>query len=308
MQGSPQALVALERCQCAGFFSKYWKRRKLDDTEMIQEGLRVGFTTTRSDLGQAAGEHCYKLGSDPGLQTDQADSHSQVVHLAALADILATSIRKKEEAPWVLPDPVKLGNGVVWRSEAFLSPDETHLRRVVLVSSWSDDRHYAEARSWRTLGEVCALEMPMQEIVCVIGASRNGKRHSWWTHGLRHPFNRKLRFRKKHQIDDGFKASWNEVWREDFDDISTRDWLQAMLDDGVLKDSLFKVDVPIPEKVARQQIIDLAIRKLDRVSQMESRPDKNLSTCDWPTPCHFRTPCHRNEEPNGRYGFVQIDR
>ena len=179
-------------------------------------------------------------GSSSGLVTDHLSVYDQVVHLATLADILATAIRKNNEVPWAVPERRELASGVSWTSEAFLSSDGTHLRRVALVSNWSDDRHYSEARSWRSLGEVCVYGLPMQQVVAVIGQSRSGKRHSWWSHGLRHPQNKVLRFRKKNEVGQGFKSSWKEVWREDYDDLTTQDWLQAMLEDEVLKDCLLR--------------------------------------------------------------------
>lgn len=296
----------LERCQCAAFFAKNWKLHKLEETAMIQEGLRAGLTTADADHGQCAGEAVYGLGSEPGLSTSHFDVHGQVVHLAALADVIATVVRKKSEAPWTVPEAIELASGATWRSGAYLSPDGTHLRRVALVTNWSDDRHYAEARSWRTLAEICVYGLPMQQVVCVIGQSWSGKRHSWWTHGLRHPVNKKLRFRKKNQIEQGFKSSWREIWREDYDDITTQDWLKAMIEDDVLKDVCFNVSVPVPEKTARQRIVDLAQRKLEIIAKMSTVPDKNLSTCDWPTPCSFRSPCHSGNQPSIKYGFVQI--
>ena len=306
MYSSAEILEAYERCQCMAFFAREWKRQKMSDVEMLQSAIRIGVTTEREDHGQAAGEHCYSLGSEPGLQTDHYEVYAQVVHLAALADIVSTVIRKPKEKPWLLPEPRELASGITWRSKAYLSPDGSHLRRIAFVSSWSDDRHYSEARGWRSLAEICVYGLPMQQVVCVVGQSRSGKRHSWWTHGLRHPENKKLRFRKRNQIEEPFKATWREVWREDFDDITTQEWLQAMLEDDVLKDCCFNVSVPVPEKTARQQIVDLAARKLEIIGKMEAKPDQNLSTCDWPTPCPFRTPCHRQESPSKKYGLVQI--
>lgn len=304
---SAALLTAFERCRVAAYFARDWRRFKLDDIEFLQSSLRAGFTTERRDHGQAAGEHCYELGANPGIVSTQMDVHSQVVHLSALSDILATAIRRDGEKPWSLPSPTEIAPGVTWRSSAFLSPDGTHLRRVVLASSWSDDRHYAESRSWFSLGEVCVYGLPMQQVVAVIGQSRNGKRHSWWTHGLQHPMNRKLRFRKRNQLDTPFKETWKEVWREDDSDVSTKQWLQSMLDDDVLRDCSFKIDIPVPERMAQQEIVDLAVRKLEAVEKFSAKPAKNLSTCDWPVPCRFRTPCHGNDTPGRKYGFVPID-
>ena len=137
----------------------------------------------------------------------------------------------------------------------------------------------------------------MQMAVIVLGQNRSGKRHSAWARGLRHPLNKKLRFRKKNDKSDGFKSSWLEVWREDFDDITTAAWLQAMLDDGMLQDLCFSVEIPVPEKAARERIVEMAARKLEKIQNLDKLPDPQLSTCDWPRPCLFRTPCHAGREP-----------
>lgn len=256
---------------------------------------------TRSDFGELAGEEVYGLGSDPGVDSKQYDQHSEVVHLACIADAVTTAIRNSGSAPWKLAP--SLPN---WESACFLSPDESHLRRIVFITSWNDDRHYSLCRSWESLGEICHHNLPMQMVVINLGQHRDGRYHSYWAHGLRHPANKKLRFRKRNDVAEPFKASWIEVWREDYDDISTRDWLQAMLDDKVLEDCCFNVDIPVPRPDQRQRIADLAQRKLETARNTETLPDQCLSVCDWPTPCAFRSPCHAQEEPSSVYGFVRI--
>ena len=305
---SPLLLTRLESCDRAGFWSRNKERSKLDDTEMLQAAIRAGvMESRREDWGEVAGEKAYALGSDPGLETTHYDVHSEVVHLACIADVVTTAIRKPQEKPWLIPDAMHLSTaGLTWKPATFVDASGTHLRRVVLVSSWNDDRHYSEARSWFSIGEVCAAGLPMQQVVIVLGQRRNGKRHSPWSKGLRHPLNKKLRFRKKNDVGDGFKSTWKPVWREDFDDIATRDWLESMLQDGVLQDVCFRVDIAVPGKMERQRILDLAARKLEKLEKMAELPDQNLSTCDWPKPCVFRGPCHRGSEPSEKNGFIQI--
>ena len=137
----------------------------------------------------------------------------------------------------------------------------------------------------------------MQMAVIVLGQSRGGKRHGPWARALRHPANKKLRFRKKHAVSEGFKNTWLDVWREDYDDISTQDWLQGMLNDGVLQDVCFMVEIPVPGEVARQKVLDMGTRKLETLENMKELPDPQLTGCDWPQPCAFRTPCHGGREP-----------
>jgi hypothetical protein len=297
----------METCDRKGYWSRDRERRKLDPTEMLQTAIRAGVTEARrTDWGEVAGEELYALGSEPGLETTHYDVHGEVVHLACIADLVATAIRKPGDGPWQMPAPVQLSDGLEWISGAYLDPQGEHLRRVVLASNWSDDRHYSEARSWFSLGEVCAYGLPMQQAVIVLGQMRNGKRHGPWAKGLLHPANRKLRFRKKRDIATGFKSSWEEAWREDHDEVSTQDWLQAMLEDGVLADVCFNVDIPVPEAAARLRIMDMAKRKLERLVLMTELPDPQLTGCDWPVPCIFRGPCHAGREPQeGVYKTVK---
>ena len=295
---SPTLLTHDEQCRRKGYWSRSRERTKLDDTEMIQAGLRAGLTEAkRTDWGEAAGEECYALGADPGLETTHYDVHSEVVHLSCLADAIVTALRKPGDGPWQIPPPIRLGDGPLWTSAAYLDPSGLHLRRVALVSAWSDDRHYSQARSWFSIGECAAYDLPMQQAVIVLGPRRNGKRSSPWTRGLRHPLNKKLRFRKKHDVAEGFKSTWLQIWREDFDDIPTKDWLDAMLADGVLSEVCFKVDIPALSAPARDRIRDLAARKLDTLAMMKALPDEQFTGCDWPRPCIFRTPCHAGREP-----------
>jgi hypothetical protein len=147
----------------------------------------------------------------------------------------------------------------------------------------------------------------MKEAVIILGAHRDGKRHGYWSKGLRHPVNKKLRFRKKTDVSVGFKSTWATIFREDYDEISTEEWLSAMLNDGVLPDVCFSVEIPVPEKSAMQRIVDLAAYRLDEIYSANTLPPQQLSTCDWPTACNHRNHCHKNDPPSGRYGFVRVD-
>jgi hypothetical protein len=270
--------------------------------EMIEAGVAAGLREhTRTDLGEVAGEEVYGFGSEPGLDSTQYDQHAEVVHLAAIADLVTSAIRRPGGAPWTAaPD---LPN---WKSGCWRSPDGIHLRRIVFVTSWNDDRHYALCRAWESLAEVCHHGLPMQLLVVLLGQHRDGRYHSFWSHGLRHPANKKLRFRKRNKVADPFKESWVEIWREDYDDISTEAWLQGMLDDDVLRDCLLKIDLPVPKAEHRQRILDLGQRKLEIIQNTTELPMQNLTTCDWPIPCVFRRPCHAGEEPGPAYGFIRI--
>ena len=206
-----------------------------------------------------------------------------------------------------MPEPVRLGEGPTWVSNAYLDPSGTHLRRIVLTSNWSEDRHYHEARAWSSLGESCVYGLPMQQAVVVLGPRRDGKRHGYFSKAVRHPVSKQIRFRKRSTFGGGFKETWTSIWREDYDDITTQQWLEVMLEDGVLQDSCFMVTVEVPGKLQRDRIVDLAKRRLEQVERMKEAPEQCLSVCSWPIKCQFISPCHKNDEPSGRYGFVRIE-
>ena len=304
---SPQLLTAYEQCNLKGIWSRDWQRARITLEELLQSGIREGVTTTRQDIGDAAGERIMEISASREIVSDQHDLYSQVVHHCSIADIVSSAIRKPQDKPWIVAEPVTLPNGQTWRSGAYTSPDGGFLRRIALASNWSDDKHYSYVRSWFSLAEVCIFGLPMQQATIILGNERNGKRHGYWSHGLRHPVSKKLRFRKKNDKANPFKSSWIEVWREDYDEIKTSEWLESMYSDGVLQDVCFNVDIPVPEPKARQMIIDLVARKLDEIYEANILPDPQLSTCFWPTPCIHRVHCHANQPPSGKSGFVPVD-
>lgn len=303
MNGSAEILTEFERCPRAAYWSATWERYKLKPSQMLQRGVHAGLLESeRKDFGQAAGEHLFSLAVEPGILSDQHDLHSEVVHLSALADIVTSALRKPTDGSWRVPETLP-----TWTPSCLMSPDGAFLRRVVFVTSWSIDRQHSICRAWSSLGPVCHYEIPMQILVIVLGSHRDGRYHSFWTRGLRHPVSRQLRFRKKTDLANPFKQSWLAAAREDYDEISTQDWLNAMLSDGVIQDCCFNINLQVPEREARKRITDLAERKLEKIARMKIIPDQSLSICDHPVPCTFRSPCHAMTEPSGKYGFVRIE-
>ena len=300
-----EILTAFEECRRKAYWLRDWESNKLTATQMLQIGVSAGLMEpTRKDWGQVASETLYALGANHGLVSKQHDIHAEIVHLSAIAEAVATVLRK--DAPWRAPEPVEIGNGHTWESDAFLDPSGERLRRILFVSSWNDDRSYSLCRSWGSLGSVCIHELPLQMAVVLLGAHKDGKFHGYWSRAYRHPVSKQIRFRRRNNVGEGFKSSWGQVFREDYDDVSTQSWLQAMLDDSVLQDSLLVIDLPIPERSAQQRILDLAAKKLDELWSTGTIPDQQLATCDWPSPCPLRSPCHSGNQPSGKYGFVQI--
>jgi len=302
-----ELLSQTEVCERAGYWSLDWQRARITFQQLLEAGVREGVMTSRPDHGECAGEAVIGISSEREILTSELGVYDLCIHNASLADVVSSAIRRPQEPPWTIPETTSLPNGVEWQGSTFLSPDGSKLRRVVLVSHWDKDRHYSFCCDWTTIGNVCAYSLPMQLAICVLGQARNGKRYGYFSHGYRHPVNKGLRFRKRADKDSKFKSSWESIFREDFDDIPTADWLSAMHADGVLADSAFSVTVEVPSKEMRTHVLDLAARKLDKLMNLKSVPDEQFTGCSWPTRCQYITPCHSGNAPSGRYGFVRVD-
>ncbi len=311
-----QLLTNFEYCTRRGFFSQFWQRHKLDSTSMLHEAVKMALTEAqRPDFGEYAGEMVMELAAHRGLDLPDTPAYiyDAVLNHAALADILVTAIRKPQEAAWS-PPPTQMGP---WNPSALLSPDNNKLRRILCVSNWSEERKRSEVRSWFCLGEVCRFEIPMELVVAIVGPMKEGKRRSHWTQGLLHPANKKLRFQRKEKRPNGvttrprvggFGENWQQVYREDHAEISREKWIQAMLDDDVLRSDLFVVDIPVPNESVVRKIKALAQRKLEKIRATSYIPQKQLTGCDWPSPCPFRFCCWSDPEkvPSQATGFDVI--
>lgn len=303
MQDTAQLLHTFETCDRASHWSLSWEKNKLPAARVLDLGIRTGLTHAGQDFGQEAGDAVIEFVATRGLDSDQYDQHSEAVHVAAMADIISVAARKKGDRPWRHPEVLE-----DWNPSCFLSPDGLSLRRIVCVPNWSEERQHSISRSWATLGPVAFYNLPMQVAVVITGNRRDGKYHSFWAHALQHPQNKKLRFRKKNDIATGFKSTWLECWRPDHDEISTQDWLSAMIEDDVLRDVFFKIDMPVMDTLSRNRVMDVAKRKLERIRNTKTLPDEQYANCTWPVRCQFLGCCNRGEAPNGRYGFVPVDR
>jgi hypothetical protein len=299
-------LASFEQCPRKGFYSRDWQPNRMTGVDMLQEAVRTAvLESERKDYGALAGETVMELADVRGMDTTSHEVYQSVCHHAVLSDTLSTAIRRKER-PWSVPESLT-EETYPWESGALISPCRQFLRRFVFVSSWSDERKLGEYYSWKSLGEVAHYRIPMQMIVAVLGPHRDGKRHSYFTKGLIHPKSGKLRFRKKSQTTTtDFKDSWVKVWREDRSDISTLDWLDAMHGDGVLSESLFTVEVPVPEESTIGRWKEMAAQKLERLRRMDGTPEPNVSTCFFPIRCSYLSICHGNkwDKPSEKAGFV----
>lgn len=306
---TPDLLQFLETCDRKGFYGKSHERKRLSGNELLQAAFRKSLTvdpTTVEDLGEHAGSTVMGLADDRGLDTSPHMQHTSVLHHACLADVITTAIRNKHKEPWEPIEDKYLSAGLRWRSGAYRDPSG-ELRRVCLVHGWNDERHYKECHSWQTLGEICVYQQPMTMVVIVLGENQDGRRRGVWGRGLLHPSgNGQLRFQKKQFKQQGFKETWVPIWREEHAEISRRKWLQAMLDDDVLRHVCFTVRVPVPEPGQSARLLKIATDKLSTLGRCKTLPGPSLSVCDSP-PCPYREDqtCERDRVPAGEK-FLQI--
>ncbi len=301
---SADLLTAIESCHRRGHYSKLWQRRRLTPIEMVRRGVIAGLTVASAeDFGEHAGEEVITLCSERGLDMEGSGLYDCGLNHAAIADIVTTAIRKPDDRHCKAVGAV---NG--WETSALMEPGGTRLRRFLPVSSWNADRQRYEMRSWYCLGEVAQFGIPMQLIVAVIGGMSGNRRHGYWSKALLHPQRSSVRFRRRsRKTIEGFKETWMPIFREEHAEIDRRVWLQGMMEDDVLQESLFIVDIPVPCELDRQRVKDMAARQLDRLGG--ALPDKQLSTCDNPlSPCPFRSCCWGETEapPSEAMGFEKV--
>jgi len=304
---SAELISNFEHCQREGYWSQHWHLHRMSPTDMFNTAVRQALLETAPDVGENAGELMMTLAADRGLDvSDSINLYRCARNHAAAADIIVTAIRQQNDAWTVLP-PV---NG--WTPSAYVDPCGGHLRRFLAVSSWHEEREFYERHSWFCLGEIAHYRMPMQMVIAILGPLSGGRRHGHFSKALLHPQGSELRFRPRRRatIDGGFRETWRPVYREDHDEIERQKWLQAMYDDEVLQETLFVVNIPVPEETQLATIRDLASRQLERLAVVTDLPEKQLSTCHNPiAPCPFRQCCWSDPEGGpeaGGYDSFQL--
>ncbi len=291
---SADLLSAYESCQRAGYWSQSWRKHRMSPIQMLHAAVTRALTEDHPDPGENAGEHYVTLASERGLDvSDSLNVYRTAMNHAAIADIVTTAIKSRWEPADILTD---------WVPSCQRTDD--YLRRFLAVSHWNEEREISERRSWHCLGEVARYRIPMQMVVANIGHMSGGRRTGYWSKALLHPQRSHLRFKKKSRgTIEGFKESWIPLYREENDQISRETWLQAMLDDGVLQESLFVVNIQVPPEEECVRIQALANRQLERLHRISALPDLQLSTCFDPiSPCPFRTCCHGSLEQGPEAG------
>lgn len=289
------SIESFEKCRRAWLWGETWELGRVTPIGTLYRALHAVLTAPEHNP-RIAYDYVITEAGDRGVWTLRNDPYPQMVHTAHLAEILAKIIRQPTAEP-VQTCPV-VDN---WQPSSYVVDEGTRLMRFVLVDHWDDDRQLAELHSWRTVGDICVTNMPMTLRVIVIGQMRDGRRHSFWSKGQRHPVNKTLRFARKHGKADGLSSSWDTIWRED-SGISAQTWLQQMAQDGVIRELAFTVpktgNILVPGKIQRDRVLDDIKRNAEEMALLLHKNANLLpmtrSACDDPIrgQCPFACICY----------------
>ena len=288
-------------CRRAAYYLQRWQVPALTPKAILRLAIEHGLQSNADDPGEAASAEAFRLATEQGIDTAETDLLSLAEHTAALADFLTWLIRG-QNPPYKRPEPIRLPEGSLWTSSAFLDASERGLRHIALVDRWDAWAQMALENSWQVVGECAAYQVPMSVIIVELGSLRRGRWTNPFTAGWRHPVAKNLRFQKRDG--ESFDGAWERVWRER-DNASREDWLDAMSDDGVLAESLHVLSVETPQRASEK--IFIAESKLIRIQSATKPPEPQPSQCfDRVRPCPFRMCCPRGLEPSEELGFLPL--
>lgn len=288
-----------DRCRRAAAFALDWEPVRVTPLGAVYTSLRTILTADQYNGPGMARETVMQLASERGVQTDRPDPYDMIVHHAHLAEVLARALRQPSQEAVQVHPVVKVGStGLVWQPEGYLVDGGTRLMRVVLVDDWTDDRQMAELHAWRTVGDVCLTGLPMVLRVLVIGASRNGRRHGYWTKARQHPYDKSLRFKRKEHVQEEFSESWHTVWRENTK-VDADHWIEQMSRDNVLREVAFTRNVMVPNQRARDMVVEDVTRigtEIETAKKNHSQFPMTRSSCDMAGPgrgpCLYQSTCY----------------
>jgi hypothetical protein len=299
MTPTTTALTQDDHCRRLAYLSERWAPPALTPKQILRQSVDFGLQSTSADPGEAASGEALRLATEIGIDTPEQDLLALATHIGALANLLAWLLRG-DTSPYKRPEAIRMPNGSIWTSGAFLSQNERSLRYVALVDRWDAWTQTALEHSWPIMGECSAYQVPMDVIVVPIGKLRKGRWSNPFTVAYRHPVAKNLRFKKRDGED--FGATWERVERER-DSATREEWLDSMTEDGVLAESLYVHHVDVPRQFCA--ILHNAESKLIRIGQTTEPPEPQYSQCfDRVRLCPFRSACPNGLEPSEELGFL----
>lgn len=282
---SSERISTYELCPRRMAWTERYSLPFLSPIRALHVALNAGLTTASPNPERIAVDTVITLARSPGLDLI-GNIYSLAMHYAKLAGVLTAALRSGSD-PWLPLTPTTLPDGSQWSSACYTVPGAELPVRIALVDRWTDDRRRGELGGWRTVGEVCALNSPINLTAINIGPALHQRRHSAWTRCYRHPRNRTFRFQRRHSEED-FSRTWTKLWREDCD-LATRVWLDKMHEDGCMDDLVAHITVPVPSRRAAY-LLELE-RMAGQIATLPTTPEMRLAGCWGLSPCPFTTVC-----------------
>lgn len=286
---SPIILSSDDWCRRQAYYLQRYELPALTPKEILWRAIEHGLTSTAEDYARAASDYAMELCTSTTIDTNETDLLGLAEHISSLAEMVVWTGRTG--GPWERPEPKRMADGITWHSGAYLSQSGTKLRHLVCVDRWDGMREMELRTSWQIAGECSAYQAPMDVVVLVIGAMRNGRWSSPFTTAYRHPVAKTLRFRKRSGED--FGGAWTKVWREK-DDATRDEWLDAMTEDGMLAECVHALAVDVTEWPTDR----MSVSKIARIQSCVEAPEPQPSRCfERMRPCPFRGCCPQGKEP-----------
>jgi hypothetical protein len=285
---SASLLDTLDRCPRRSAFEQEYEVRTISPAGLMYAAIEGSLTAV--DPIQGAKDAIHERTSRLDVTCGELSPISVVRHVESVAEAVALALRAKLGHASTVP-VVNVGEHQ-WQSNLFEFRGELH--RIVLVSYMGDDSLRSFAHAWGTIGELAALERPLTLTAIILGAQRNGRRHSHWAKAFQHPVQKSaLRFAPRSR-DDGFTKGWKPVWREQTE-ISAQTWLDRMRGDDVLDELIVsrRIQYRADDERMRQARCDIAILA-DQLQDACTDAPMRRSSCDevGRDACPFQRVCY----------------
>src|SRR6185369_424062 len=147
-------------------------------------------------------------------------------------------------------------------------------------------REQEELSSWRTIGDIYSMKLPMFINIIEIGQLRKGYRPSPWTTSFTHPETGGMRIQPIHV--KKFGPRWQRRYREQTD-LSALEWLKLMQSDNAFEGIVHTINVDYsPPK--RGEILAEMTQIADEIEKKSL--SMRRSACFHYSPCPFAKICH----------------
>lgn len=276
-----------------------WRPKSLFD-HCLREGiLLLSHGKDPAEVADGTRTEFYRQAADPGLDVEGRAPYELARQYAVMLDTILLSVAKLVLlVPHRVPT-VRLNGAVDWRVLAY-ADDSGALHRWITVDRLDKARLVSEVHSWYTFGDIAVTRMPMTVHVIEIGQCRDGKYHSSWARGWKHPSMASLPMRFKTKDGGAFKG-WKPVWLAEQAYPDTKAWAEQLWEEGAALPLIHHLPIAVPDEQVCAgtvgQILQEGLRMRDAVTDRTAIPWSSLpmsrGACDGRSgPCVFQNACY----------------